>query len=382
MLGEKGGTPVCGIIGYTGENNAEEILLQGLRALEYRGYDSAGTTVFDKSGKPVTVKCRGRVENLAQKAAKKEISGTCGIGHTRWATHGAPEEKNAHPHASRSLTLVHNGIIDNCVELKKELENDGYGFVSDTDTECAAHLIDREYRRLSSPVKAIYSALDRLRGSYALAIIFYDRPDEIYAVRKDSPLIVAVNPDGGYVASDIPALLPHGRDFIRPKEGKVCVVRKTSAVTVDRDGTEYEETPERFDLDVSSAQKNGYPHFMLKEICEEPTAVANAVAPRINEKGLPDFSRHGLRFRYLLRFGDPRGTCRTVPYRKTFGRSDGCFRCFRIPLRPSRHIRKNACRSHFPVGRNSRHACGTSSCKAERRKDVGNCQRCRFGGRP
>lgn len=177
MLGEKGGTPVCGIIGYTGENNAEEILLQGLRALEYRGYDSAGTTVFDKSGKPVTVKCRGRVEDLAQKAAKKEISGTCGIGHTRWATHGAPEEKNAHPHASRSLTLVHNGIIDNCVELKKELENDGYEFVSDTDTECAAHLIDREYRRLSSPVKAIYSALDRLRGSYALAIIFYDRPD-------------------------------------------------------------------------------------------------------------------------------------------------------------------------------------------------------------
>lgn len=294
MLGEKGGTPVCGIIGYTGENNAEEILLQGLRALEYRGYDSAGTTVFDKSGKPVTVKCRGRVKNLAQKAAKKEISGTCGIGHTRWATHGAPEEKNAHPHASRSLTLVHNGIIDNCVELKKELENDGYEFVSDTDTECAAHLIDREYRRISSPVKAIYSALDRLRGSYALAIIFYDRPDEIYAVRKDSPLIVAVNPDGGYVASDIPALLPHGRDFIRPKEGKVCVVRKTSAVTVDRDGTEYEETSERFDLDVSSAQKNGYPHFMLKEICEEPTAVANAVAPRINEKGLPDFSSDGI----------------------------------------------------------------------------------------
>ncbi len=294
MLGEKGGTPVCGIIGYTGENNAEEILLQGLHALEYRGYDSAGTTVFDKSGKPVTVKCRGRVENLAQKAAKKEISGTCGIGHTRWATHGAPEEKNAHPHASRSLTLVHNGIIDNCVELKRELENDGYEFLSDTDTECAAHLIDREYRRLSSPVKAIYSALDRLRGSYALAIIFYDRPDEIYAVRKDSPLIVAVNPDGGYVASDIPALLPHGRDFIRPKEGKVCVVRKTSAVTVDRDGTEHEETPERFDLDVSSAQKNGYPHFMLKEICEEPTAVANAVAPRINENGLPDFSSDGI----------------------------------------------------------------------------------------
>ncbi len=285
---------MCGIIGYTGTENAEKTVLEGLRALEYRGYDSAGLAVFSDDGTFVTVKCRGRVAELEKKVMRSPVSGNCGIGHTRWATHGAPDEKNAHPHLSDTLALVHNGIIDNSLELRRELEDAGYRFSSETDTECVAHLIDRAYKETKDPAKAIYSACSRLCGSYALAIMFFDRKDEIYAVGKDNSLIIAVAPDGGYVASDIPALLPHGRDFIRPEEGTVYRIRKDGAYSIDAYGTEVKEKTERFDADIGAAQKDGYGHFMLKEIHEEPAAIFNAVSPRINADGLPDFSSDGI----------------------------------------------------------------------------------------
>ena len=199
---------MCGIIGYTGKKQAAEILLRGLGALEYRGYDSAGISVTGEQG-IVTVKRPGRVAQLCSEVeARGGVEGCCGIGHTRWATHGMPSEVNSHPQISEDLVLVHNGIIENYLELRRELISAGYGFAGDTDTECAVHLIDMLYRRNRDPLEAIKGALARITGSYAFGIIFKDRPDEIYAVRRDSPLIAAHTPDGSYIASDIPALLP------------------------------------------------------------------------------------------------------------------------------------------------------------------------------
>ena len=194
---------MCGIIGFTGRKQATEILLRGLEALEYRGYDSAGISVMTKDG-PVTVKRPGRVVELCSVVAERGgIEGTCGIGHTRWATHGKPSEANAHPHISNTLVLVHNGIIENYLDLRRELTAAGYTFASDTDTECAAHLIDMIYREVHDPIAAVRTAVTKLTGSYAFGIIFSDRPDEIYATRRDSPLIAAHTEDGSYIASDI-----------------------------------------------------------------------------------------------------------------------------------------------------------------------------------
>ena len=203
---------MCGIIGYTGKRNATGILLEGLAALEYRGYDSAGISVAGNGG-IVTVRRVGRVSGLAEAVDEMGgIEGGCGIGHTRWATHGVPSEANAHPQASANLVLVHNGIIENYLELRTELSAAGYTFASDTDTECAAHLIDMYYRKSHDPLSAIRRAAERLCGSYAFGIIFRDRPNEIYATRRDSPLIAAYTADGAYIASDIPELSADGID--------------------------------------------------------------------------------------------------------------------------------------------------------------------------
>ena len=282
---------MCGIIGYTGIKQAKQIILDGLFALEYRGYDSAGLAVIKSDGKIARMRSTGRVGTLAEKAnADDTFNGNTGIGHTRWATHGAPMETNAHPHRSGTLTLVHNGIIDNYLEIKKTLENKCYVFSSETDTECAAHLIDSEYRMCNSPAKAIYAACKQMRGSYALAIMFDDIPDEIYCVRKDNPLILALADDGGYVASDIPAILPHTRNILRPNENEVFRVRKDGLYFISEDGKEEKRETEKFELDVGAAKKDGYDYFMLKEINEEPKAIKNTVTRRINGNLLPDFS--------------------------------------------------------------------------------------------
>lgn len=285
---------MCGIIGYIGKKDAEKIIIEGLHALEYRGYDSAGLAIRADDGSIVSVRCGGRVSELEEKATLAVLSGKSGIGHTRWATHGAPTEANSHPHSSHHVTVVHNGIIDNCLDIRRTLEENGYSFISETDTECIAHLIDREYVKTHDAAKAIYSACSLLRGSYAIAVMFSDIPDKIWAIRKDSPLILAIAEDGCYTASDIPAILPHSREIIRPEEGELFCTTAEGIYSVFGDGTMEKAKTEHFDLDVGAAKKDGYDYFMLKEIHEEPDAVRRVCMRRINEAGLPDFSADGI----------------------------------------------------------------------------------------
>lgn len=279
---------MCGIIGYNGSKNAAPILVEGLSALEYRGYDSAGVAL--SFGKNITaVKSKGRIDLLREKLkASGPFDATCGIGHTRWATHGEPSDVNAHPHMSDTLALVHNGIIENYTVIENRLSLLGYKFVSQTDTEAAAHLIDFYYKKSNDPIKALYGAADELRGSFAFGVIFTDIPDKIYAIRKDSPLIVAVTDGEGLIASDVTAILSHTNKYFRIDEGIVAVISKGEAEFFDREGNSVRQNTETVDWTVSTAQKSGFPHFMLKEIFEEPDAIKKTVAPRLSA-GLPDF---------------------------------------------------------------------------------------------
>lgn len=281
---------MCGIIGYTGTKKTVPILLEGLRALEYRGYDSAGIAVAEEGGLDIA-KAKGRIDNLEEKikSTDKVWDGTCGIGHTRWATHGAPSDLNSHPHRAPSLALVHNGIIENYAELAEMLKKEGYTFVSETDTEVAAKLIDYYFVKLGNPVKAIFEAADIIRGSYAFGIIFDSIPDTIFAIRKDSPLIVSANEEGGFIASDVPAILAHASTYYQLDEGVVAVVKKGSIKFFDRQGDEVEQKRLTIDWNVEQAQKGGFPHFMIKEINEEPEAIRKTVATRLGDDGLPHF---------------------------------------------------------------------------------------------
>lgn len=278
---------MCGIIGYVGEENCVPALLEGLRALEYRGYDSAGIAAAGADGVR-TVKARGRVDALCRRLERSPLAGRCGIGHTRWATHGAPSDENAHPHSAPSLTLVHNGIIENYAELKAVLLAEGASFVSDTDTEVAARWIDRCYAESGDPVRALFAAAESLRGSYAFGVIFHDRPDRIFAIRRDSPLILARSERASLLASDIPALLPYTRTVYRLPENAVAVLDSQGVRCYDGSGAEMPLPAETVAWDVEAAQKGGYPHFMLKEIFEEPEALRRTVEPNLRN-GLPFF---------------------------------------------------------------------------------------------
>jgi len=272
---------MCGIVGYIGSEQAAPILLNGLAKLEYRGYDSAGIAVYD--GENVNmVKSKGRLKVLSELTHDgTTLSGTLGIGHTRWATHGEPSDKNAHPHYNKdeSIAVVHNGIIENYIKIKDKLERRGYEFLSDTDTEVVAHLLDYYYK--GNPLEAITKIMHRLEGSYAFGIIFKDHPEELYAVRRDSPLIVGHTDGGSIIASDVPAVLKYTRDvyFIENEE----IVRLTSDdmefYTVDEEPIQKESV--HIDWDVNAAEKDGYEHFMLKEIYEQPKAVSDTFSPRI-----------------------------------------------------------------------------------------------------
>ncbi len=285
---------MCGIIGYTGKAQASGILIDGLKALEYRGYDSAGVAICEAGGDIRVIKKRGRVAELEASVTALAPNGSCGIGHTRWATHGAPTENNAHPHASGSLVLVHNGIIDNCLPLRAELEALGYVFSSETDTECAAHLTDLEYRKDRDPVRAIFRAAARLTGSYAFAIMFGDLPGEIFCIRRDNPLVVAATDDGAFVASDVPALLPYTRKMIRPPEDSVVHVTANGVTLFYRDGRSDAGREVLIDVESGTAQKDGYDHFMLKEIHEQPDALRRVTSHRMDARGLPDFTPDGI----------------------------------------------------------------------------------------
>ncbi len=278
---------MCGIIGYTGTQDAVQVLVRGLTSLEYRGYDSAGVALSGEYGIK-TVKSKGRIEQLSGKLNDAGYTSFCGIGHTRWATHGEPSDKNAHPHSTDNLSLVHNGIIENYTELEKRLRLSGYVFNSETDTEAAAKLIDLCYRDTHDPITAIYSAVAEIRGSFAFGIIFFDRPNTIYAIRRDSPLIVAMSESGALIASDIPAILPYTSRYFRLDEEIVAVLKRDSVKFIGKDGKALEQPEETVDWNVGEAQKSGYPHFMLKEIFEEPDAIRKTVTPRLSD-GLPNF---------------------------------------------------------------------------------------------
>ena len=280
---------MCGIIGYTGKKSAVPILLDGLRALEYRGYDSAGVAVFD-NGAIKTVKAKGRIDavDAILKADHAELVSHCGIGHTRWATHGEPSDRNSHPHGADSLMIVHNGIIENYMVLKERLIGEGYTFLSETDTESAAKLIDSYYKKMKDPMKAIASAVSELVGSFAIGVIFNDIPGKIYAVRRDNPLIVAVSDEGNFIASDIPAILKHTKKYYQLGEGDIALIEEDKVSFYGADGKEkaYEMLEVKWSFDA--AEKGGFDHFMLKEIHEEPKSIHKTIGTRL-EEGLPVF---------------------------------------------------------------------------------------------
>ena len=276
---------MCGIVGYAGKRSAQDVLLDGLEKLEYRGYDSAGVALAQEGGIRV-VKSKGRLDALRQKLAVQALAeSSCGIGHTRWATHGEPSDVNSHPHSTPRVSIVHNGIIENYGALKERLAARGYTFESETDTEVLVKLIDSCYH--GEPLQALHEALGMVRGSYALAVLFKDFPDTIFAVKKESPLIVGWGEGENFVASDIPALLKYTRDYSVLEEGDLAVVTAQSIRFYNAFGEPVERQRLTADWDQEAAEKGGYPHFMLKEINEQPAAITATVSPRV-EDGMPD----------------------------------------------------------------------------------------------
>lgn len=278
---------MCGIVGYSGFRQATEVLLEGLRNLEYRGYDSAGISVFE-DGVIRTVKSQGRIQKLEEKLAFSPLTGTCGIAHTRWATHGVPSDINAHPHRSDHVSLLHNGIIENYLELKEELIAKGYHFVSQTDTEVAAHLISSLYE--GDPLQAISKALARIEGSYAFAILFDDHPDRVYGARKDSPLIAAVGQGENFILSDISATLKYTKDYYVLEDGDIVEISPEAIHIYDSSLSPVSRELSHAHWNVEQAQKGGFDHFMLKEIYEQPEAFSKTVVPHVKD-GLPNFER-------------------------------------------------------------------------------------------
>ncbi len=288
---------MCGIVGYIGEQQAAPILLDGLKKLEYRGYDSSGLAIRDGDKDPVIVKAQGRLRVLEEKTNEgTAVSGNCGIGHTRWATHGEPSEENAHPHMSSDMNVVavHNGIIENYQELKDKLTRNGYTFYSGTDTEIAVDLIDYYYKKYKvGPIDALSKAMLRIRGSYAFAVMFKDYPGQIYAARKDSPMIIGTGKDGTYLASDVPAILKYTRNVYYIDNLQMARLTKDGVMFYDLNGDIVEKEPSRIDWDAQAAEKGGFEHFMMKEIHEQPKAVSDTLGSLISEDGI-DFSESKL----------------------------------------------------------------------------------------
>ena len=281
---------MCGIVGYIGSKQAPSILMDGLTKLEYRGYDSAGIAVHNGT-KINMIKSRGKLVNLAKKLEENPIEGTVGIGHTRWATHGEPSDINSHPHGNKRVSIVHNGIIENYKQIKDFLIEEGYSFVSETDTETVAKLLDYYY--VDDPVDTIIKVLSEIKGSYALGIMFRDYPDTVFAVRKECPLIVGVGENENFLASDVPAIIKYTRDYYLLEANEIAVVKKDSVQIYDMHKEPVHKEINTADWDVDAAEKGGYEHFMLKEIHEQPAAVRDTVSPRIIN-GMPDLSQDGV----------------------------------------------------------------------------------------
>lgn len=275
---------MCGIVGYIGNANAVEILLSGLEKLEYRGYDSAGISIYqDNTIK--SIKTKGRLAALAEKIQNESFpQGNLGIGHTRWATHGAPSNENSHPHASQGerFSVVHNGIIENYLEIKGYLQEQGYEFQSETDSEVVAHLLEHRYTGDSQ--ETLRKILPELRGAYALGVICQDRPGEILAVRKDSPLLVGLSAEGNYIASDIPAILEYTRDYYLLEDDEIAILRESGVTLQDLQGNPVEKEVYHVTWDIQSAEKGGYDYFMMKEMVEQPEGLRKTISPRITEE--------------------------------------------------------------------------------------------------
>lgn len=277
---------MCGIVGYVGNKNATQVLINALKKLEYRGYDSAGIAVLE--GEDILVrKCKGALKFLEEKIANETIKSSMGIGHTRWATHGEPSNENSHPHTNMdgTISIVHNGIIENYAALKADLQNQGVVFKSQTDTEVIVHLIDKEYKQDKDIFQAVIRTLHKLEGSYALGVLCKDYPDRIICARKESPLVVGLGKGENFIASDVPALLEHTRDVYYLDEKEIAVLYIDHVSLFDFEGNKIVKQPSHVEWDMDAAEKGGYPHFMIKEINEQPKACKDTMRPRIIKDG-------------------------------------------------------------------------------------------------
>ena len=290
---------MCGIVGYVGHRDCSDVLVSALTKLEYRGYDSAGIAVFE-NGEIKTVKTKGKLKDLEDKlAAVGKPDGKVGIGHTRWATHGEPSDVNSHPHSGARVTIVHNGIIENYIELKEFLVSKGREFLSDTDTEVVAQLLDYKYN--GNPLETIDAVMAELKGSFALGIMFKDFPDRIFAVRRESPLIVGVAEGECFIASDVPAILQYTRDYYLLDHDEIATLSGEGVAFVDEHLDPIEKELKTADWDMEAAEKGGYPHFMIKEINEQPLAIRTTIMPRIKD-GLPCLEECGITLEKLKDF--------------------------------------------------------------------------------
>lgn len=290
---------MCGIVGYVGHRDCSDVLVSALTKLEYRGYDSAGIAVFE-NGEIKTVKTKGKLKDLEDKLATVgKPGGHIGIGHTRWATHGEPSDVNSHPHSGARVTIVHNGIIENYIELKEFLVSKGREFISDTDTEVVAQLLDYKYN--GNPLETIDAVMAELKGSFALGIMFKDFPDRIFAVRRESPLIVGVAEGECFIASDVPAILQYTRDYYLLDHDEIATLSGEGVTFVDEHLDPIEKELKTADWDMEAAEKGGYPHFMIKEINEQPLAIRTTIMPRIKD-GLPCLEECGITLEKLREF--------------------------------------------------------------------------------
>src|SRR3712207_1691304 len=271
---------MCGIVGYIGKNQASSILVEGLSKLEYRGYDSAGVAIIDNDSINVT-KCKGRLANLEEKLSESPLHGTIGIGHTRWATHGEPSDVNSHPHSNekQTISVVHNGIIENYIELREWLTSKGYNFKSETDTEVIPHLVDYFYD--GDLMEAVKKAIEKMKGSYALGVITSNEPNKLVAVRKDSPLIVGLGKEEFFIASDIPAVLNHTRDVYLLDDNEFVLLTNHGVKLFDKEGNEIQREVYHVTWNADAAEKGGFEHFMLKEIHEQPKVIKDTMASRV-----------------------------------------------------------------------------------------------------
>lgn len=272
---------MCGIVGYLGPKNPKDVIMNGLKALEYRGYDSAGVSILH-DGHFKRVRAEGKLSNLTEKLVSESFSGHLGIGHTRWATHGRPSERNAHPHTVGGVSLVHNGIIENYLELREELVKEGAVIESDTDSELVAHLVERQLRKTPDLLHAIQAVLPRLVGAYAIVCVNEKQPDTMVAFKNGPPLIVGIGPDAMYVASDVQALVAYTKKIIYLDDGEVVSIKGTTHQVFSAEGAKIEKKLVEVNWTADVASKGGFPHFMLKEIFEQPRAVAQAIQPHIN----------------------------------------------------------------------------------------------------